>query len=125
MTLPVTVTFIALYALILVPLTGWIGLMRGRENILRGHGDNRVLEKRIRFHGNLTENAPAMALVLGASEFLGMASWMLWAGVGSFVVGRVLYFQLYDKEVRALAMSLTQFPAGLLGLWCLYTIYIA
>ncbi len=122
--IPVTITFISLYAVALVILTGWIGIFRGKVGILRGHGGNTVLEKRIRYHGNLIENAPAMALVLGASESLGMTSWFLWLAVCSFVVGRVLYFQLYDQKIRALAMSLTQFPAGLLALWCLYAIYV-
>ncbi len=123
-TIPVTITFISLYAVALVILTGWIGLFRGKVGILRGHGGDAVLEKRIRYHGNLIENAPAMALVLGASESLGMTSWVLWLAVCSFVVGRVLYFQLYDLKIRALAMSLTQFPAGLLALWCIFAIYI-
>ena len=122
--IPVTITFISLYAVALVILTGWIGIFRGKVGILRGHGGDTVLEKRIRYHGNLIENAPAMALVLGASESLGMTSWVLWLAVCSFVVGRVLYFQLYDLKIRALAMSLTQFPAGLLALWCLSAIYI-
>ena len=123
--IPVTTTFIALYAIALVPLTGWVGLLRGKIGVLRGHGDNPVLEKRIRFHGNLTENAPAMAFVLGASEMLGMTSWVLWAAVGAFVIGRIMYFRLYDKEIRALAMSITQFPAAFLAFWCLYAVYIS
>lgn len=123
--IPITTTFIAFYAIALAILTGWIGLFRGKIGVLRGHGDNAILEKRIRYHGNLIENAPAMALVLGASELLGLASWALWLAVGAFVLGRVTYFKLYDKEIRALAMSMTQFPAGLLGLWCLYAIYIS
>jgi uncharacterized membrane protein YecN with MAPEG domain len=123
--IPVTITFISLYAIALAALTGWIGLLRGKIGILRGHGGNVVLEKRIRYHGNLIENAPAMALVLGASESLGMSKWILWLAVCSFVVGRILYFQLFDKEIRALAMSLTQFPAGLLALWCLFAVYVS
>lgn len=124
-TIPVTTTFIALFAITLVLLTSWVGVCRGRYGILRGHGDNLILEKRIRYHGNLIENAPAMALVLGASEVLGMTPWILWLAICSFVVGRILYFKLYDKEIRALAMSLTQFPGGLLALWCLYAVYIS
>lgn len=123
--IPVTTTFIALYAIALVPLTGWIGVLRGKLGILRGYGGNPVLEKRIRYHGNLIENAPAMALVLGASELLGIAPWILWAASCAFVVGRIMYFNLYDNKLRALAMSVTQFPAGLLALWCLYSLYLS
>ena len=41
------------------------------------------------------------------------------------IVGRILYFNLFDKEMRALAMSVTQFPAALLAIWCLYAVYIS
>lgn len=123
--IPVTTTFIALFAITLVPLTGWVGLLRGKLGAFRGDGDYPALQKRIRIHGNLIENAPAMALVLGAAEILGMASWILWLAVCSFLIGRVMHYFVFDKTVRAGAMSLTQFPAALLGLWCLYMVYLA
>jgi len=123
--IPVTTTFIALFAITLVPLTGWVGVLRGKLGAFRGDDDNPVLQKRIRIHGNLIENAPAMALVLGAAEILGMTSWILWLAVCSFFVGRVLHYIVFDKTVRAGAMSLTQFPAALLGTWCLYMVYLA
>lgn len=124
-TIPITITFIALFVVALNFLTGWIGLFRGRVGVLRNHGDDRDLEKRIRIHGNFTENAPAMALVLAAAEILGASPWALWLAVFAFVVGRVLHFILYDKATRALGMLFTQIPAALLGIWCLYTLYLS
>lgn len=125
MVLPVTFTFIGLYAIALVVLTSWIGLYRGATNQLRGEGADPVLFKRSRFHGNLVENAPATALVLGAGEALGLGTNWLWLAVLSFFVGRALYFAWYDKKARAVAMSMTQFPAAIMGLWVLYTLWIA
>ncbi|MGB3280033.1 MAG: MAPEG family protein [Pseudorhodobacter sp.] len=123
MPLPVTITFAALYMLALIPLTGWIGLTRQKIGALRGDGGDPILFKRIRFHGNLTENGPAVALALGGAESLGLDAAWLWATVVLFILGRALYFWLYDREIRALPMVLTQFPAGGLALWCLYTLY--
>lgn len=120
--LTVTTLFISLYAITLVPITGWVGVLRGQLGAFRGNGDNPVLEKRIRVHGNYIENAPAMALVLGVSELQGAPSWALWGAVLCFVSGRILHFVLFDSKTRAVAMSLTQFPAALLGIWCLYNV---
>ena len=120
--LPITTVFIAIYVIALVPLTGWVGLLRGELNALRGHASNPVLEKRIRIHGNFVENAPAMALVLGVSEMLSTPNWALWLAVVCFVAGRLSHFFLFDKKTRAVAMSLTQFPAAMLGVWCLFTV---
>ena len=120
--LTVTTLFISLYAISLVPITGWVGVLRGQLGAFRGNGDNPVLEKRIRIHRNYTENAPAMALVLGASELQGAPSWALWSAVVCFVLGRITHFILFDSKARAGAMSLTQFPAAALGIWCVYNL---
>ena len=125
MVLPVTFTFIGLYAIALVVLTGWIGLYRGATNQLRGDGGDPVLFKRSRFHGNLVENAPATALALGAGEALGLGINWLWLVVLSFIAGRILYFALYDRKIRALGMTMTQFPAAIIGVWVLYTLWMA
>lgn len=122
--LTITTVFIALYTISLVPLTGWVGVLRGQLNTLRGDGNDAVLEKRIRIHGNYIENAPAMALILGASELQGAPSWALWSSIFCFALGRIAHYILYDKKTRAVAMSLTQFPSALLGFWCLYSITV-
>ncbi|WP_040615828.1 MAPEG family protein [Roseibium sp. TrichSKD4] len=121
--MPVTFTFVSCYAIVLVCLTAWIGLYRGKTNTLRGEGQDPVLFKRSRFYGNLIENGPAMALVLGASEAMGLSAIWLWIAVSSFVAGRILYFVLYDQKVRAVPMIMTQFPAAAIGVWVILTIW--
>lgn len=123
--IPITTTFIALYVLTIVPMTGWVGLMRGKLDVLRGHGNDPVLEKRVRIHGNLIENGPAVALMLGASEIMGAPSWALWLTIGAFAIGRVIHYIQFDEKTRAGGMSFTQFPAAFLAIWCLYSIYLA
>ena len=117
--LPITFTFISVLAICLMPLTAWIGLYRGKTRILRGDGGDAVLFKRIRVHGNLMENAPLFALVLGASETLGLGATWLWLAVASFLAGRVLHYVLYDRKTRGVAMSLTLLPGLLMGVWLL------
>lgn len=123
--IPVTTTFIAIYALVLIPMTGWVGILRGRLGALRGTGDNAVLEKRIRIHGNLTEIAPVLALSMGASEMLGMPAYALWLAFGTFIVGRVMHYYLFDSNAWAMGMLVSQLPVALLSAWCLYSIYLA
>lgn len=69
MPLPVTLTFVSVLAILLIPLTGWVGVRRDKiGGVLRGDGDDPTLFKRIRIHGNLMENVPVFIFVLGASE---------------------------------------------------------
>jgi uncharacterized membrane protein YecN with MAPEG domain len=121
--LPVTFTAVSLLAISLIPMTGWIGLLRGKVNILRGAGENDVLFKRIRIHGNLIENAPIFLMVLATSEYLGLAQSWLWVSVATFISGRVLHFMLYDNKMRGGAMTVTLLPGVAMGIWILRLVW--
>lgn len=123
MTLPIATTFIALYAIVMLPLTAWVGLLRGQLKASRGHAQNAILQKRIRVHGNFCENAPVMALALGAAEMSGAAPAVLWCAILSFGIGRVVHYAFFDSHLRAGGMLLTQLPSVFLGLWCLWALY--
>ena len=122
--LPVTLTFIALVAAALMPMTAWIGLYRGKHNILRGDGGDPVLHKRIRAHGQWIETAPLVALALGAAESLGAGAVWLWLTVAAYGVGRALHWMIYDSKARGASMSLTTGPAFMLSLWVLWTLWL-
>ena len=121
--LPVTFSFVSVLAILLIPLTGWVGVLRGKIGVLRGDGGNPDLFKRIRIHGNLMENAPLFALVLGASEYAGLGLFWLWLAVATFVAGRILHYVLYDSTMRGGAMLVTVLPGVLMGLWLLVRIW--
>lgn len=123
--LPVTFTFLSILAILLIPLTGWVGLRRDKiGGVLRGDGNDPTLFKRIRIHGNLMENAPVFILILGASEAAGLAVSWLWLAVATFLAGRVLHFSLYDSAKRGLAMLVTLLPGSLMALWLLLSIWL-
>lgn len=121
--LPVTLTFVALCAISLFALTAWIGVRRGPLNVLRGHGGDEALEKRIRVHGNFVENAAYVALVMLGAELLGLEAIWLWVAFASFWLGRGLHYLLYDRKSRAAAMVLTQMPALAMSIWILLRLW--
>lgn len=120
---PVALTFVALCGMVLLPMTGWIGLYRGGVRVLRGDGGNTVLFKRIRVHGNFIENAPITALTLVGAEALGLSAFWLWAGVTAFIVGRLGHYVLYDRPSRGIFMGLITFPAFAWGVWILWHVW--
>jgi len=122
--LPVTFTFVSVLAILLIPMTGWVGVLRGNKGVLRGDGGQPDLFKRIRIHGNLMENAPLFALVLGASEAAGLGALWLWIAITVFATGRILHFMLYDSKTRGVAMLVTLLPGCLMGGWLLTILWI-
>lgn len=125
MLLPVTFTFASILAIMLIPLTGWIGLRRDKiGGVFRGAGDDPTLFKRIRIHGNLMENAPVFILVLASSEAAGLGTAWLWIAGVTFLTGRVLHFRLFDSRKRGLAMLITLLPGAFMGIWLLLKIWL-
>ena len=123
MILPVTFTVVSVLAILLIPLTGWVGLLRGKTGILRGDGGDAALFKRIRIYGNLTEVAPIFIFALGAAESAGLSALWLWIAVATFVIGRVMHFRLYDSVYRGGAMLVTVLPGVVMGVWLLLQIW--
>ena len=121
--MPVTLTFIALCCAALFVMTGWVGLRRGPLGALRGDGGDDTLYKRIRIHGNFAENAPLAALALGGAEWLGLAPHWLWLAVASFILGRILHLALFDNKLRGIAMTMTQGPGLVLGIWTMLQVW--
>ena len=122
--LPVTFTFISVLAILMIPMTGWVGMQRAKVSTLRGDGGDPELFKRIRIHGNLMENAPLLALIMGAAEYAGLGTGWLWLAVATFVAGRVAHLALFDSTKRGLAMLATVLPSVVMGVWLLVQIWL-
>jgi uncharacterized membrane protein YecN with MAPEG domain len=116
-----TFTFISVLAILMIPMGR---LRRDKVGTLRGDGGDPELFKRIRIHGNLMENAPLLALVMGAAEYSGLATGWLWLAVATFVAGRIAHYALFDSTKRGLAMFVTVLPSVVMGLWLLVQIWL-
>lgn len=87
----ITAWYTGLTLILLLVLALRVALYRLRHRIGVGVAEDRVLERRVRAHGNLSENAPLALLGLALLELLG-AGTLLLHGLGvSFVLGRVLH----------------------------------
>ena len=78
--IPITVLFVGLFALIQVPLTVMVGYRRVQTGIQFFDGGDQTLLRRMRAHGNYTETVPIVLLAMAAAEITGIPSWALWAG---------------------------------------------
>ena len=68
----VTARFAAVLAILQIALMMWVVLSRNQSKIGIGDGGNEVLARRIRVHGNLTENIPIFLILLGLLEASGI-----------------------------------------------------
>ena len=89
--LPITLTIAGAAALINLWLSVRVSRLRFREKVSIGHGDNKLVETRMRAHANFTEYTPLFLILLGLIEFArGPETW-LWALAILFVLGRLVH----------------------------------
>jgi uncharacterized protein len=121
--LPVTATFIGIFALIQVPLTVMVGFRRVQTGIQFFDGGDLALLRRMRAHANFTETVPITLLAMAAAELSGVPSWALWTGGLSLLVGRAMHAAILIAKgwgnPRAIGMVLTLTPMGVFGAWAL------
>ncbi|MFO6419015.1 MAPEG family protein [Hylemonella sp. W303a] len=122
MTIPTTIFFIGVFALIQVPLTVMVGYRRVQTNIQFLDGGDQTLLRRMRAHANYTENVPIVLLAMAAAELGHAPHWLLWAGGISLLVGRIMHAAILVLKgwglPRALGMILTFLPMLAFGGWC-------
>lgn len=71
MPLPITALYAAILAIILTALAINVTVHRGKLNVPLGQGDNPVMLRMIRIHGNAAEYIPIALLLMGAYEING------------------------------------------------------
>ena len=74
MTLHLTALFAGLLILIQIALTTMVGVYRGKTGIDFLHGDDDVLLKRMRAHGNFTETVPITLIAMALAELAGRSA---------------------------------------------------
>ncbi|NIZ01247.1 MAPEG family protein [Thalassospira lucentensis] len=89
--LPVTICLTALFALMLTALSLFVSLRRRELGLAMGDGDDQILRRRIRAHGNFIENAPMCILLILALEAVLATSDAIWLVALVLFVARVLH----------------------------------
>jgi uncharacterized protein len=95
----VTALYTGLLGVLLVLLGLRVALFRMRTKVALGVAENRVLERRVRAHGNLAENAPMAMLMLALLELLAATPVLLHVCGATFVLARVLH--AWGLDLRA------------------------
>ena len=107
-----TIFFAAIFGLLHVVFTLRVGGYRFRNRISLGDGGDDELLKRIRAHGNFTENVPIGLLLLLLNELNGLAENYLIALGSVFLMARVMHYITIVSKVlplifRPISMVLT------------------
>lgn len=112
--LPVTIVFVAIFALIQIPMTVAVGLRRAQTDVQFLDGGDNVLLHRMRAHGNYTETVPIALLAMAAAELAGAPNLLLLIGGGALLLGRLLHYRTVVTTGfgtgRAIGMLLTLAP---------------
>ena len=114
----------ALYASLLATLLFILSIrvigLRGNPAfafIAQGKGDDELLQRAIRAHGNLTEYLPTMLILLFFLEGSGVEDTKLHVIAGAFLLGRLMHgicmgFMRSNMPLRVGGTALTLFPLG-------------
>ncbi|MCX2724058.1 MAPEG family protein [Roseibium salinum] len=112
--IPVTVIFIAVFALLQIPITVAVGLRRVKTGIHFLDGGDQILLQRMRAHSNFTETVPMTLLAMAAAETAGAPPLLLWTGGSVLLAGRLLHYGTLVTSPfgngRAVGMILTLTP---------------
>ncbi len=111
----VTAFFVSVLIVMHVVLTMRVALYRREKRISLSDGDDRVLRRRIRAHGNFTETVPIILVGMLVCELMAAPLWLLVGGGLALLVGRLCHaYILVTKEygsLRVVGMSLTMLAA--------------
>lgn len=111
-----TLVFVAILALLQIPMTIAVGLKRLRTDIHFMDGGNEDLMWRMRAHGNFTETVPMALLAIAGAEISGTPSTLLWALGVLLVCGRLLHYGTVRRygwaNGRAGGMAMTFLAMG-------------
>jgi len=101
MELFVTPTIAAILTFLYIALAVSVIRTRGSEGVGVGHGESKLLERRIRAHGNFAEYVPIALILILLLELTGAQSTLLWGLGAALIVGRAAHaFALSSLTLR-------------------------
>lgn len=86
-----TAIFAGLFGLIYIGLTLWVMMSRTNAGVLEVGGDDTVLAKRIRAHGNFSEYVPFALVLMGLWEAAGGRHGRVLTALVLLLIGRILH----------------------------------
>jgi len=114
-----TAIFVGIFALVHIPFTVFVGYHRARTGIQFFDGGDTSLLRKMRAHGNFTEQVPIALLAMAAAEATGAPRWVLLVGGIALLLGRAIHAFVVARSGwgngRAVGMVLTLFAIGWLG----------
>lgn len=123
MSFQVTSLATAIFALMLVPLSFQISLRRLKLRTASPDAKDETLRRRIRAHGNFSEYAPMMLIVLALVEYNGAPPALTWSLGAAFIASRVAHAvgMLYTSgpTLRGPAMMVQHAAFVVAGGWLL------
>lgn len=119
--LTVAPLYLALVAFLYVGLSARVIRRRYRHKAAYGDADDRELKQLIRAHGNCSEYAPLMIILLICAELQGMPAWVLHLAGSLILFSRVLHAWGLSQvpeplKARQISMGLTFMVIVLLAL---------
>lgn len=125
MSLPVTSVLAFVMAGWFLVLSARVIIVRRRDRVSLGDGGNKVLNRRIRAHGNFAEYAPLGIILSALAEGQGANTLALGVLAGMLAVGRLMHgyalsFAGVSTVGRAGGMVLTLTAIGLLAAMALW-----
>ena len=120
MTLEITPIYAALLTLLYLWLSYRVVQMRGATKVSLGDGGDRILDRRIRAHGNCAENAPIGVILLLLMELSGAPAMAVHGAGLMLLAGRVAHAAALSSPtpkfvLRAGGMGLTYLMQGLVA----------
>lgn len=119
----------AVFVLMSIPMAIAVGVRRAKTSILLLHGEDMVLLRLMRAHGNFVEYVPLALLALAGAEIAGAPSWLIAAFGAVLLLARIIhYFGLRaaaDSKGRAVGAGLTTLTMLVLSLTILWQLWAA
>lgn len=118
--------YVGLFGILLIVLSLRVSFVRREARVPVGDGDNEVLLRRIRAHGNFVEFVPIALLLLALAEHTGMGSLFIHLFGIILLVGRISHAygisQINEVFIFRMVGTLATFAViAILSLYCIWT----